>query len=76
MVVLRYDPSEILAAIVPPEHLAALARAGSVQPERLRVIPTLERTTPLESALVSPEYSTNTWRAYSGLVQEDEWVAQ
>jgi len=48
----------------------------AVQPERLRIIPPLERTTPLESALDSPEYSTNTWRAYSGLVQEDEWVAQ
>jgi len=44
----------------------------AVQPERLRVIPTLERTPPLDSS----EYSTTTWRAYSGLVQEDEWVAQ
>ena len=48
----------------------------AVQPERLRVIPTLQRTTPLESALDSSEYSTNTWRAYSRPVQEDEWLAQ
>jgi hypothetical protein len=48
----------------------------AVRPERLRIIPILQRSTPLESELGSPEYSTNTRRASAGLVQEDEWVAQ
>lgn len=36
MVARPRDPPSVLTAIVPPGHLAELAQAGSVQPEKLR----------------------------------------